>query len=678
MPFAEIVVEQPAFTNIAVSGSKDFESVHLGSKTSLTFIIRNTGDADLTGLVITKDGTNASDFTITTNPVSPVIGPDGTTTFTVQFAPNAIGARTATIHIANNDINENPFHITLTGTGKAEEASNAGVLAGCVAQLALTAFNAIRTNLMGSKSATATARNAQTAKSPLLAAILKLAPKLLTSPNLLADLAAMAGLTGSAKTAAVSAIITKWGQAVGNIQQLVNSIGTINLCSITNTESLSMKNGIVQSAVNRPFEAQMPAGTAPTQPAPVDNVKGSDMLKKYDEVYAAYKTYSTELQKLLRPESFTSEMTRLSSAESEQGANMAMNEYNAIQDGTDLRTYETATSQNAISFPNTTNPLNQSASNQGLQYPGSPNNPATQSAPVRPPPSNSAAAFTEYRQTQGSVHQMNLALNGLLTLAKAFEDKIGRKVAGASDDIKVYRIEFDQGVAKLRGQCVSDESHQYVVTAGSAVGAHIEKNKDVIIDFIQFNTKTAPREQAAQRDLVAATSTPTPSTTPAAGSTSLPTPAATPTPTAPGASVQARPGWRITTYGYETNPAYRATLTPAQQRQHVYQDSNSNRGEGRSIGRFGESCILARNDMALSPDIIAALTAVGMKRQATPLIVELDDGTKITGTYKDITADYLTGRVDLYSSDFPSPYDGRRVSSITIAGSPASVVRIRE
>ncbi|MCX6873928.1 MAG: M6 family metalloprotease domain-containing protein, partial [Verrucomicrobia bacterium] len=115
----EIAVEQPLGTSIADGGTKDFGSVNVGSNTSLTFTIRNTGTASLTGLTITKDGTNAADFTVTSNPVAPVSGPSGTTTFTVQFAPSAAGARTAAIHIANNDADESPFDITLTGTGVA-------------------------------------------------------------------------------------------------------------------------------------------------------------------------------------------------------------------------------------------------------------------------------------------------------------------------------------------------------------------------------------------------------------------------------------------------------------------------------------------------------------------------------------------------------------------------------
>ena len=113
----EIAVEQPFNTNIANGGSKSFGNVAVGTTTSLVFYIKNTGNANLTGLGLTKDGYDAAMFTITANPTAPVSSPNGTTAFTVRFAPASAGLKTASIHIANNDSDENPFDITLTGTG---------------------------------------------------------------------------------------------------------------------------------------------------------------------------------------------------------------------------------------------------------------------------------------------------------------------------------------------------------------------------------------------------------------------------------------------------------------------------------------------------------------------------------------------------------------------------------
>ncbi|MDH4454566.1 MAG: choice-of-anchor D domain-containing protein [Verrucomicrobiota bacterium] len=87
----------------------------VGANSSLNFIIKNTGNADLTGLTISLNGADAGMFTVTANPTAPVSGPNGTTAFTVRFAPTSVGLKTAAIHIASNDPDESPFDITLTG-----------------------------------------------------------------------------------------------------------------------------------------------------------------------------------------------------------------------------------------------------------------------------------------------------------------------------------------------------------------------------------------------------------------------------------------------------------------------------------------------------------------------------------------------------------------------------------
>ena len=87
----------------------------LGSQTSRTFTIKNGGNGNLTGLGITMDGTDAALFTITASPTTPVGGPNGSTTFTVQFAPTTAGTKTAALHIASNDLDASSFDIALAG-----------------------------------------------------------------------------------------------------------------------------------------------------------------------------------------------------------------------------------------------------------------------------------------------------------------------------------------------------------------------------------------------------------------------------------------------------------------------------------------------------------------------------------------------------------------------------------
>ena len=68
-------------------------------------------------MVITKDGADVADFTVGSLGDATLL-PGASTTFTVTFAPGALGSRSAAIHIASNDADENPFDIGLTGYGR--------------------------------------------------------------------------------------------------------------------------------------------------------------------------------------------------------------------------------------------------------------------------------------------------------------------------------------------------------------------------------------------------------------------------------------------------------------------------------------------------------------------------------------------------------------------------------
>lgn len=111
----EIQLRQPSSTNLNDGGLKNFGTVAVNASSTLTFTIKNTGDADLTGLGILIDGADEGMFTVTAQPTAPVAGPLGSTTFTVQFAPTSAGPKTAALHLASNDADENPFDLALLG-----------------------------------------------------------------------------------------------------------------------------------------------------------------------------------------------------------------------------------------------------------------------------------------------------------------------------------------------------------------------------------------------------------------------------------------------------------------------------------------------------------------------------------------------------------------------------------
>lgn len=118
----EITVQQPSGNDVADGGSRSFSLVNEGSGADLVFTVKNTGTGFLAlsgSPRVTVDGTDAALFTVTTQPAASVAGPSGSTTFTVRFTPTSSGARTAAIHIANDDSDENPFDINLSGTGNA-------------------------------------------------------------------------------------------------------------------------------------------------------------------------------------------------------------------------------------------------------------------------------------------------------------------------------------------------------------------------------------------------------------------------------------------------------------------------------------------------------------------------------------------------------------------------------
>ena len=113
----EITLEQPAGNNLSDGISTvAFSSTAIGGSSSLVFTVSNVGTASLTGLGVTFSGTHDSEFSLSSPPPSSIL-PGSSATFTVQFSPGALGSRTAELHLASNDSDENPFDVSLTGSG---------------------------------------------------------------------------------------------------------------------------------------------------------------------------------------------------------------------------------------------------------------------------------------------------------------------------------------------------------------------------------------------------------------------------------------------------------------------------------------------------------------------------------------------------------------------------------
>ena len=114
----KIVVEQPENTSRTSGDSIDLGTLGLNVPMLTSFIVRNSGGFDLTGINVTVSGANAAMFTVTTKPATSLGSLDSTECI-VQAKLTSSGAKAATINIASNDANENPFVINLTATGAA-------------------------------------------------------------------------------------------------------------------------------------------------------------------------------------------------------------------------------------------------------------------------------------------------------------------------------------------------------------------------------------------------------------------------------------------------------------------------------------------------------------------------------------------------------------------------------
>ncbi len=104
----------PSTTNLT-----DFGNVVTGS-IEYAYRIVNTGSVplNLTGTpnLVLITGTHATDFSVTQQPTSPIIG-GGDSEFRIQFTPGGLGERFATVTIPNDDPGENPYVFNIKGQG---------------------------------------------------------------------------------------------------------------------------------------------------------------------------------------------------------------------------------------------------------------------------------------------------------------------------------------------------------------------------------------------------------------------------------------------------------------------------------------------------------------------------------------------------------------------------------
>lgn len=124
----EIQVEQPAGTVIANGATVAFGTITTGT-VETTFKLRNVGTDVMTGLSLAISGTNAEDWTVTTDLTSSSIAAGAYQEFTLTCDPveseDAYGARTAVLTITNDDADESPTTYILTATSASPTAPGA-------------------------------------------------------------------------------------------------------------------------------------------------------------------------------------------------------------------------------------------------------------------------------------------------------------------------------------------------------------------------------------------------------------------------------------------------------------------------------------------------------------------------------------------------------------------------
>jgi hypothetical protein len=102
----------------ATPASLGFGSQGLGSPTApRTVTVANNLSAAVTFSGITIGGANPGDFIQSATTCGPTLAAQANCTISIQFAPVATGARTATLTISSNAANS-PQTVTLTGTGR--------------------------------------------------------------------------------------------------------------------------------------------------------------------------------------------------------------------------------------------------------------------------------------------------------------------------------------------------------------------------------------------------------------------------------------------------------------------------------------------------------------------------------------------------------------------------------
>ena len=103
----------------SITDGSSYGKVRIGQSSTHSFSISNMGSSvlKLTGTPLVRiTGPHASDFEVMSQP-SATIASGSSSNFQLRFKPSAVGLRSASISIANDDSDENPYTFVLQGEG---------------------------------------------------------------------------------------------------------------------------------------------------------------------------------------------------------------------------------------------------------------------------------------------------------------------------------------------------------------------------------------------------------------------------------------------------------------------------------------------------------------------------------------------------------------------------------
>jgi len=110
---------------ISTGNGTDFGSVAVGSSTSQTYVIANTGSGSLTVGTVSLGASTV--FAVTNQPATTVAA-GSSTSFTIRYSPSSAGFTSAIVSFTDNDTTQpNPFTFAIGGTGTDTAAPHIGV-----------------------------------------------------------------------------------------------------------------------------------------------------------------------------------------------------------------------------------------------------------------------------------------------------------------------------------------------------------------------------------------------------------------------------------------------------------------------------------------------------------------------------------------------------------------------